>query len=113
MTSAARKCIVALGLILAVGVGAAGGYAVGLQSTPLTPPTPFSGIDVGAAGGCALGLQSTQPTPPTVFSGVDVGFRMEGRKGNTPVGRLVVRIDAQWVAVNVCPVARVVATDAR
>jgi hypothetical protein len=86
MTSAARKCMVALGLILAVGVAAAGGYA--------------------------LGLQSTRPTP-TLFSGVDVGFRMEGRKGNTPVGRLVVRIDAQWVAVDVATVARVAATDAR
>lgn len=76
MTSATRKCIVALGLILAVGVGAAGGYALGLQSTTSTP---------------------------TLFSGVDVGFRIEGRKGNTPVGRLVVRIDAQWVAVDVAP----------
>ena len=86
MTSAARKCIVAVGLILAVVVGAAGGYALGLQSARATP---------------------------TLFSGVDVGFRMEGRKGNTPVGRLVVRIDAQWVAVDVAPVARVVATDLR
>jgi hypothetical protein len=76
MSSAARKWIVALGLISAVGVGAAAGYA--------------------------LGLQSTRPTP-TLFSGVDVGFRMEGRKGNTPVGRLVVRIDAQWVAVDIAP----------
>jgi len=24
---------------------------------------------------------------------------MEGRKGNTPVGRLVVRIDGQWMDV--------------
>ena len=87
MTSAARKCIVALGLILAVGVGAAGGYA--------------------------LGLQVTQPGTRTLFSGVDFGFRMEGRKGNTPVGRLVVRIDGQWVAVDVAPVARTVAPDAR
>ena len=77
MTSAARKCIVALGLILAVGVGAAGGYA--------------------------LGSQSPQPATRAIFSGVDMGFRMEGRKGNTPVGRLVVRIDAQWVAVDIAP----------
>ena len=76
MTSAGRKGIVALGLILAVGVGAAGGYALGLQSALANP---------------------------TLFSGVDVGFRIEGRKGNTPVGRLVVRIDAQWVAVDVVP----------
>jgi hypothetical protein len=85
MTSATRKYVVALGLISAVGVGAAGGYALGLHSTQ----------------------------PKSVFSGVDVGFRIEGRKGNTPVGRLVVRIDGQWVAVDVAPVARVVATDAR
>jgi hypothetical protein len=76
MTTAARKCILALGLILAVGVGAAVGYALGLQSTTATP---------------------------ALFSGVDVGFRIEGRKGNTPVGRVVVRIDAQWVAVDVVP----------
>ena len=77
MTSAARKCIVALGLILAVGVGAAGGYA--------------------------LGLQVTEPATRRLFSGVDVGFRMEGRKGNTPVGRLLIRMDGQWVAVDVAP----------
>ena len=80
MTSAARKCAVALGLALAVGAGAVGGYA--------------------------LASESTQPIRPTVFSGVDMGFRIEGRKGKTPVGRVVVRIDAQWVAVDV-------ATDAR
>ena len=36
---------------------------------------------------------------PIVISGNDVGFRMEGRKGNTPVGRLVVRIDGKWMDV--------------
>jgi hypothetical protein len=36
---------------------------------------------------------------PIVISGNDVGFRMEGRKGSTPVGRLVVRIDGQWMDV--------------
>ena len=87
MAAAARTCVVGLGLMLAVGVGAVGGYA--------------------------LGLQSTQPPSPTLFSGVDVGFRMEGRKGNMPIGRLVVRLDAQWVPVAVAPGGRIVATDAR
>jgi hypothetical protein len=48
-----------------------------------------------------------------ILAGRDVRRRFEGRKGNTPVGRLVVRIDAQWVAVDVAPVARVVAAEAR
>ena len=34
---------------------------------------------------------------PVVISGSDIGFRIEGRKGNTPVGTLVVRINGQWV----------------
>ena len=36
---------------------------------------------------------------PTVFSGADLGFRVEVKKGATPVGRLVVRIDGKWVEV--------------
>lgn len=35
----------------------------------------------------------------TVISGADVGFRVDARKGNTPIGRFVVRIDGQWVEV--------------
>jgi hypothetical protein len=35
---------------------------------------------------------------PTVVSGENVGFRVEGlRGGSTPVGRIVVRINGQWV----------------
>ena len=35
--------------------------------------------------------------PPVVLAGPDVGFRIEAYKGTTPVGRIVVRIDGQWV----------------
>jgi hypothetical protein len=35
----------------------------------------------------------------TVISGSDLGFRVDGRKGNTPLGRFVVRIDGQWVEI--------------
>jgi hypothetical protein len=38
-----------------------------------------------------------QPVTPTVISGNDIGFRMEGRRGTAAVGRLVVRVDGQWV----------------
>jgi hypothetical protein len=34
--------------------------------------------------------------PPVVLSGSDVGFRVEARRGSTPIGHLVVRIDGQW-----------------
>ena len=35
---------------------------------------------------------------PRVMTGEDVGFRVEGlRGGSTPVGRIVVRINGQWV----------------
>ena len=39
------------------------------------------------------------PVPtPTVISGSDIGFRIEGLRGRTtPVGRLVIRINGQWV----------------
>jgi hypothetical protein len=37
--------------------------------------------------------------PPTILSGNDVGFRVDSRKGKTPVGTLVVRVDGQWVEV--------------
>ena len=36
---------------------------------------------------------------PTVISGADLGFRVDARKGNTPIGRFVVRIDGRWVEV--------------
>jgi hypothetical protein len=37
-----------------------------------------------------------RPMPPVVLSGADVGFRMTGRRGDTPIGELVVRVDGQW-----------------
>jgi hypothetical protein len=42
---------------------------------------------------------ATQPVFPVVLSGADIGFRMNGRKGDTPVGHLVVRINGEWKQV--------------
>ena len=36
---------------------------------------------------------------PTVISGNDLGFRVDGRKGDTPIGTLVARVNGQWVEV--------------
>jgi hypothetical protein len=43
--------------------------------------------------------RAVEPVPPFVVSGADLGFRVEGRQGNTPVGRIVIRKDASspWI----------------
>ena len=40
---------------------------------------------------------AVKPVPPRVMTGGDVGFRVEGLRGDTPVGRLVVRVNGRWV----------------
>lgn len=45
-----------------------------------------------------------QPPPlvlpgPQVLSGENLGFRVHGRRGDTRIGRLVVRVDGKWVDV--------------
>ena len=51
---------------------------------------------VGATWGSA---QATQPpnATPTVIAGNDLGFRIDSRKGATPVGTLVIRVNGRWV----------------
>jgi len=34
---------------------------------------------------------------PVTLSGDDIGFRIESRRGDAIVGRLVVRVDGKWV----------------
>lgn len=45
--------------------------------------------------------RAPQPSD-VVLSGADIGFRLEGRKGDAVVGRLVVRVNGEWreVAAN-------------
>ena len=38
---------------------------------------------------------------PVVLSGGDVGFRIEGERGGTPVGRIVVMRDGQWIEAEI------------
>ena len=65
-----------LRLVLALGIGF-GGFAAGAWARD----------------------QATQSETPTIVSGPDLGFRIDKRRGNTPVGALVVRINGQWVEV--------------
>ena len=50
---------------------------------------------VGALAAWAF-AQAPQPTP-TVISGNDLGFRIENQRGGVPTGKLVVRINGEWV----------------
>ncbi len=47
----------------------------------------------------AQGYKAANPVTPRVLSGGDIGFRVEGVKGQNPVGRLVVKINDKWVDV--------------
>ena len=35
--------------------------------------------------------------PPVTFSGGDVGFRVEARRADAVVGKLVIRVNGKWV----------------
>jgi hypothetical protein len=46
----------------------------------------------------SLPFERFTPLPtPTVLSGGDIGFRVEALRGGSPIGRLVVRWNGQWV----------------
>ena len=56
-------------------------------------------LTLGAAGGWAS-AQSIAPravNPPRILMGEDVGFRIEAQRGNTAIGRVVVRVNGEWV----------------
>ena len=38
---------------------------------------------------------------PKVMTGADVGFRVEGLRGDTPVGTFVVKINGEWVEAEI------------
>lgn len=40
---------------------------------------------------------AAQAPTPTVISGGDIGFRVESQRGGVPVGRLVIRVDGNWI----------------
>lgn len=44
---------------------------------------------------------------PIIISGSDLGFRVEGRLGPDPAGRLVIRMGGQWVEPKQAPDTRV------
>ncbi|MGQ0735746.1 MAG: hypothetical protein ACT4QD_19090 [Acidobacteriota bacterium] len=59
------------------------------------------GLALGSASATAYpqGAIRPQPVEPRILTGDDLGFRMTARKGESPVGQLVVRVDGQWKEV--------------
>jgi hypothetical protein len=47
---------------------------------------------------------AVKPVPPKVMTGADVGFRVEGIRGNTPVGVIVVKVDGEWIEADIAKV---------
>lgn len=54
-----------------------------------------------AAAWAGAQVVAVNPVTPTVMTGGDVGFRVEGLRGSTPVGTLVVKVNGQWVAAEI------------
>ena len=50
------------------------------------------------------------PVPVRVFTGSDIGFRVESLRGDTPVGRLVVKVNGRWVETDFAPSVRPLST---
>ena len=65
---------------------------------PLLAVVIVMSVFAGAAWGYSQSV-AAQPVFPVVLSGSDIGFRMTARKGDTPVGQLVVRVNGEWKEV--------------
>ena len=48
-------------------------------------------------------VTAAKPVAWRVMSGDDVGFRVEALRGATPVGRLVIKVNGQWVEADTAP----------
>ena len=44
---------------------------------------------------------AVEKVTPTVIAGENVGFRVEGLRGSTPVGRIVVMVKGRWVEAEI------------
>jgi hypothetical protein len=54
-------------------------------------------VSVTAVGLYGQGRESAVQVNPTIVSGGDIGFRIDRRDANAVTGRLMVRVNGQWV----------------
>lgn len=58
-------------------------------------------LSVLSVAGLASALMLAQPRQSIengqILSGGDIGFRVEGKRGDTPLGTLMIRVDGRWV----------------
>ena len=98
MISSSRTSIVALLLTaISIAVSMALGYA---QTQSRRSP-----IELGSRQG-----KAADTTLHLVLSGPDIGFRVDGHQGQSVVGRVVVRINGQWVDVETAFAPKVMTT---
>jgi hypothetical protein len=48
-------------------------------------------------------VTAIRPIEPRVISGADIGFRVDSLRGATPLGRLVIKVNGQWVETDIGP----------
>jgi hypothetical protein len=63
----------------------------------VNPAVVLVGVVLGAGAWGYAQAVMPEPVVPVVISGNDIGFRLEARKGEKAVGRLVVRVDGRWM----------------
>jgi hypothetical protein len=54
-------------------------------------------VTVAFVAGRSTTYAQISPSQRPVISGNDIGFRVDRRKGDTPVGVLVVRVNGEWL----------------
>ena len=55
-------------------------------------------VVVGTVRAQVLGVD---PVTPRVMSGADLGFRVEGLRGGTAVGTIVIKVNGEWVEAEI------------
>ena len=84
MSPAVRRIVIPVGVAIAVFAAGALGYAQGQKSKPPVAPMRPDALLL---------------TAPTILSGSEIGFRVESWRGDTPVGKLIVKVDGKWIEV--------------
>jgi hypothetical protein len=70
---------------------------IGVIAIALLGAGAWASAQIFSTQGSAQLFSPQRADQPVTLSGNDIGFRIEGRRGDTVVGRLMVRVDGEWV----------------